>query len=269
MLIVGENLNATNKSVKEAIRNRDVSLIQKLASSQVDAGADYVDINAGVGRGSSQEEIADMIWLIDAVQAIVDKPLAIDSSDPEVIQAGLKRYKGDAPIINSITGEEGKIETLAPLVAERNAKLIALAMDEKGIPSEVGGRVEICDKILDKLSQYSISPENLFFDPLVLPIGAGITPEITTLKTLEQVKSRYPEVKTILGLSNISHGLPSRSLINRGFLLMAMYAGLDSVILNPLDGKLIGQIKLGNMLLGKDPLCKDYLKAYRKGLIKE
>jgi 5-methyltetrahydrofolate--homocysteine methyltransferase len=139
-------------------------------------------------------------------------------------------------------------------------------MDESGIPSRVRERVGACGRILEGLSRYNIPAEKIYFDPLVLPIGVDTTQGQVTLRTLEQIKARYPEAKTVVGLSNISFGLPQRPVINDAFLLMLMQAGLDSVIVNPLHNSTIGSIKLGEMLLGKDAHCKEYLKAYRREL---
>lgn len=268
MLIIGEKINASGRRVREAIRKRDKPFLQRVATEQVAAGADYLDVNAGMGQGSEQEA-EDMEWLIAVVQEVMDKPLAIDSADPRVIEAGLRRYRGPSVIINSINAEDEKLKALLPLVAEHRAQVIALAMDERGIPSEVEGRIKACARILERASSYRIPQERIFFDPLALPIAVDTREGMITLKTLEQIKSRYPEAKTTLGLSNVSYGLPLRGVINRALLLMALYMGLDSVIMDPLDSKLMAYIKGAEVILGQDPFCKEYLKSYRKGILVE
>jgi 5-methyltetrahydrofolate--homocysteine methyltransferase len=268
MLIIAERVNASNKLVAQALRERDVAFFRKLVSDQAAAGADYLDVNAGRGTGATEQECADMEWLIKTIREVTAKPLVIDSADPKVIETGLKKCIDHTPIVNSINAESKKLEALAPLVAEYDAEVIVLAMDEGGIPSEVEGRLRACDKVVEKLNQYSPPPRPLF-DPLVLPIGVGTEQGMVTLKTLEQLKLRYPEARTTLGLSNISHGLPLRGIINRAFLLMAIYAGLDSVIMDVLDKKLLSFIKVGEMLVSRDPFCKEYLTAYRKGTLRE
>jgi 5-methyltetrahydrofolate--homocysteine methyltransferase len=263
MLIIGENINASSKRVAEAIRTRNGSFLQELASAQ--AAADYLDVNVGGGEGSTKQEIEDMKWLTDAICEVTDRPLVVDSANPEVIEAGLKQGKTRVAMINSVNAEKVRLEAIGPLVAEYRVDVIALVMDDNGIPSRVEERIAASDRILDSLSRYSIPAERIYFDPLVLPIGVDTTQGRVTLETLKQIKARYSEAKTVVGLSNISYGLPQRPMINDAFLLMLIYAGLDSVIVNPLHNSTIGSIKLGEMLLGCDAHCKEYLKAYRKG----
>jgi 5-methyltetrahydrofolate--homocysteine methyltransferase len=232
----------------------------------VQVTADYLDVNVGRGEGSTDQEIEDMEWLVDIVCEATDKPIVVDSANPEVIKAGLKRGKTRVAMINSVNAEEARLEAIGPLAARYQVDVIALVMDDSGIPSRVEGRIGACDRILGGLSRYNIPPERIYFDPLVLPIGVDTAQGQVTLETVRQIKTKYPEAKTVVGLSNISYGLPQRPIINDAFLLMLMHAGLDSVIVNPLHGSTMGSIKLGEMLLGKDARCKEYLKAYRKGL---
>jgi len=267
MLVIGENINASNKSVAEAIAKRDEESLVNLAEAQALAGADFIDVNAGAGYGSLREATAAIRWLVGIIQAAVDRPLTIDSDDPEVIKAALEEYRGERVIINSVTAEPARLESIAPMVAERQASVVALAMGTGGIPAHVEERLGACDQIMEHLSGLGIKPEQVLFDPLVLPIAVDTHQGLVTLKTIEQVKSRYPEAKVVMGLSNISYGLPKRKLVNRAFLLMAAYAGLDAVIIDPLDNKAMSLIKVADMLMGKDASCRAYLKAHRKGSI--
>jgi len=268
MLIIGEKINATSKRVAEAIRHRDTALLQEMACQQVEAGAHYLDVNAGRGQGTAQE-VEDLKWVIDTVGAATDVPLSIDSSDPEAIKAALAHYRGHAAIINSVNAEEERLTVLLPLTLEHQADVIALAMDDSGVPSEVEGRLRACDRILERAVTYGIPLERILLDPLVLPLSVDTDQGMVTLRTLEQIKSRYPQAKTTLGLSNASYGLPMRGVINRALLLIAMYLGLDSVILDPLDTKLMAHIKAAQVVLGRDTFCKNYLKDYRKGRLME
>ena len=265
MLIIGENINATSKSVAEAIRVHDSAFIQKLISAQ--EAADYLDLNVGRGGVSNEQEIEDMKWLIDIACTATNKSLVVDSADPKVIEAGLEQGKDRIAMVNSVNAEKARLKAIGPLIAKYQVDIIALAMGDSGIPPRVGGRIEACDKIVQALSRYSIPLEKIYFDPLVLPIGVDNTQGQVTLETIEQIKIKYPQAKTVVGLSNISYGLPQRKLVNQAFLLMLMYAGLDSVIMNPQHKIIIGGVKLGQMLLGKDAHCKGYLKAYRGGLL--
>jgi len=267
MLVIGENINASNRSVAKAIASRDREFLQRLARAQVAAGADFIDVNSGVGSGSPGYESATMEWLVEVVQEATDRPLVIDSDSPGVIEAALGKYRGERLIINSVTAEPEKLVSIGSLAAERQAWLVALAMGTNGIPSSVEGRLAACEQIMAQLTQLGLEAEQIFFDPLILPIAVDSAQGIVTLKTLEQIKSRYPGAKTVLGLSNISYGLPYRRLVNRAFLLMAAYAGLDAVLLDPLDAKMMSFIKVADMLTGKEPSCRGYIRAHRKGIL--
>lgn len=269
MLVVGEAINATNKSVGQAIAQRDKEFLQNLARDQAAAGADYIDVNAGVGNGSLEEAAAAMEWLVDIVQEATDKPLAIDSDSPEILKIALDKYRGNNLLINSINAEPDRLIPIATLAAERHASLVALAMGPKGIPDNVNDRLAACDMIMQQVVRLGVKADQVFFDPLVLPISVDPNQGMITLNTLREIKAHYPTAKTIMGLSNISYGLPGRGLINRAFLLMAAQVGLDSAILNPLDTKAMTFIKVANMLTGNDPFCKTYIKAYRKGTLTE
>jgi 5-methyltetrahydrofolate--homocysteine methyltransferase len=267
MLVIGENINASNRSVAEAIAGRDREFLENLARAEAAAGADFIDVNAGAGQGSLEKETATMEWLVEIVQGVTDKPLAIDSESPSVIEAALHKYHGERVLINSVTAESERLASVGSLAAERKAWLVALAMGTNGIPDNVEERLAACELIMTHLGRLGLEEEQVFFDPLVLPISVDSGQGIVTLKTIEQIKSRYPGARTVIGLSNISYGLPNRKLANRAFLVMAAYAGLDAVILDPLDAKTISFIKVANMLTGRDTLCKDYIRAYRKGML--
>ncbi len=268
MLIIGERINATTKRVAEAIGNRDAPFLQGLARQQVDAGAHYLDVNAGRGHGSEQEA-EDLKWAVTTIKAATDVPLAIDSSDTLAIKAALAHYSGKAAIINSVNAEESKLAALLPLAREHQADVIALAMDDSGVPKDVEGRLRACDRILERAAAYGVPRERIYLDPLALPLSVDTEQGVVTLRTLEQIRTRYPQAKTTLGLSNISYGLPLRGVINRALLLMAMYMGLDSVILDPLDAKLMACIRAAEVVLGKDPFCRGYLTDYRKGKLQD
>lgn len=268
MLIIGEKINATNKGIAEAISQKDVPFLQEIARQQVAAGADYLDVNAGTGQGMEQE-VEDIKWAIEAVQAVTDVPLSIDSSDSQVIEAALADYQGEATIINSVNAEDKKLTAILPLALKHQANVIALAMDDNGVPIDVQGRLKACEYVLERAAACGLPLERVFLDPLVLPLSVDTNQGMVTLKALEQIKTLYPQVKTTLGLSNISYGLPLRGTINGTLLLMAMQLGLDSVILDPLDAKLMAHLKAAQLVLGEDQFCREYLNDYRKGKIKE
>ncbi|MBA7715590.1 5-methyltetrahydrofolate:corrinoid/iron-sulfur protein co-methyltransferase [subsurface metagenome] len=266
MIVIGERINASNKTVGEAIAKRDSAFIARLATAQTESGADFIDVNAG-GQQEHTQGKASMKWLVDTVQAVTDKPLAIDSDRPEIIEAALQTYRGEEMFINSVTAEPAKLATIGPLAAEHQAWLVALAMGTDGIPDNVEQRLEACEKIATHLTQMGVKMEQIFFDPLVLPIAVDSSQGLVTLKTIEEIKSRYPDARTVVGLSNISYGLPNRKLVNRAFLLMAVHAGLDAAILDPLDIKMMSMVKVADMLTGKDVSCRTYIRAHRRGII--
>jgi len=267
MLVIGENINASNNQVAEAIAKRDEEFLVNLAKSETLAGADFIDVNAGSGHGSLQEATADIKWLVGIIQATIEQPLSIDSDSPDVIKAALKEYRSEKLIINSVTAEPARLKSIGPLVAERRAWVIALAMGTDGIPARVEERLNACERIMSYLTGLGIGAEQVLFDPLVLPIAVDTHQGLVTLKTIEQIKSRYPDARVVMGLSNISYGLPKRKLVNRAFLLMAAYAGLDAAIVDPLDSKAMSLIKVADMLVENDPSCRAYLRAHRKGNI--
>jgi len=267
MLVIGENINATNRSIAKAIIGRDAEFLTNLAKTQADAGADFIDVNVGTGQQNQEQQAASMEWLVDVVQEATDKPLAIDSDVPRVIEAALRKYQGKKIIINSVTAEPARLESIGPLAAEHQAWLVALAMGAEGIPDSAEQRLAACETIMTNLTQLGVPPEQVLFDPLVLPIAVDSSQGLVTLEALKQIKARFPTARTVMGLSNISFGLPNRALINRAFLLMAAYAGLDAVIINPLDAKAMSLIKVADTLTGKDPMCRNYTRAHRRGII--
>jgi len=267
MLVIGENINASNRSVAEAIARRDREFVANLARAEAAAGADFIDINSSMRNGSPEDEAVTMEWLVEVVQGATDKPIAIDSEVTSLIEAGLGKYNGKRLIINSVTAEPERLASIGSLAAEHHAWLVALAMGTDGIPTSVEGRLAACEQIMAYLTRLGLEAGQIFFDPLILPIAVDSAQGVVTLKALEQIKSRYPGVNTVLGLSNISYGLPCRSLVNRAFLLMAAYAGLDAVILDPLDAKMMSLIKMADMLTGKDASCRGYIRAHQKGIL--
>jgi len=269
MLVIGENLNASNRSVGRAIGNQDREFIQDLAKKQDAAGADFIDVNVGLSPGSWETPERAIQWLVETVQSVTSKPLCVDSEIPSIISAGLSRYRGDRVMINSVNAEDARLKTIGTLAAERQACLIALAMGEGGIPKTLEERLAACEYIMKHAREMGIKEENVFFDPLVLPISVDTAQAMVTLKTIEGIKARFPSAKTAIGLSNISYGLPLRDMINRAFLMMAAAVGLDAAILNPLDSKMMSYIRTVRLLTGSDPGCRGYIKAFRTGALLE
>ena len=264
MLIIGEKINSSRKDIKEMVKNKNKEFIQELAQKQVEGGAQMLDLNIGTIRKGEPE---DMKWLVKTVQEAVDVPLCIDSPNHEAIEAGLEVYdwrKGKA-LINSVTAEREKMELIFPLVKKYKCSVVALTMDERGIPQDSKERFKIADELIRALINKGIPTEDIYIDPLTLPVSANIQNSNTVLETLKRIKDSHPEVKTIIGLSNISYGLPERRLLNQSFVVLAVAYGLDAVILDSIDQKIMALIKATNLLLGKDEFCGQYLKAFREG----
>lgn len=267
MLVIGEKINASNKSVGQAIADKNVEFLQNLAKAQAEAGADFIDANAGVGQDARDNSTAIMEWLIDILQQATDKPICIDSDDPAVVEAALGKYQGNSVMINSVNAEPDRLDSIGKLAANRNASLVALVMKEGGIPQTVEERMDAAETIMNHLTGLGVREEQVYFDPLVLPISVDQSQGLVTLNTIKAIKTRFPSAKTTMGLSNISYGLPNRGIINRSFMLMSMAVGLDSAILDPMDAKIMTLAKVGDLLVGKDSSCKKYIKAHRKGLL--
>lgn len=264
MLIIGEKLNGTLKKTAAAIAARDANFVQDLARRQVAAGANYIDVNAGTGAG---QEAADLAWLVETAQAAVEVPLCLDSPNPAALKAGLEHVR-QTPMINSISAEASRLDGIVPLVAERGSPVIALLLDDGGIPADVDKRLAIGRRILERTRQAGISDGQVYVDPLALAISTKTEGALIALETMRALRAEYPQVKFSIGLSNISFGLPGRSLVNQAFLAQLLAAGLDAAIINPLEQGLINMLYATEMILGRDRYCRRYTTAFRAGKVK-
>jgi cobalamin-dependent methionine synthase I len=269
MIFIGENINATRPSIRAMIQNRDEGAISGLAKRQADAGISFIDVNVGTGVGSQQEEVRSMEWAVEAVQSKVDIPLSIDSSDPAVLEAGLRKGNGIPSMINSTKAERESLEEIVPLASAYQCPLVALAMDESGVPKTVQDRLHACEKIAEACARWGVPMERVFFDPLVMPIGTDINQGLVALRTLSEIKKEFPGANTVMGISNISYGLPARHRLNAAFLHMAIYAGLDAAIVDPLEHDIMGEVRTAEVLVGKDRHCRRYTRALRERLMGE
>lgn len=264
MLIIGENINATRKTIARAIAGRDSAFITGLAGMLDSAGADYIDVNAGSGHSTSREKQDAMRWLVETIQAATCKPLVIDSDEAGVIEAAVDTYSGEHLMINSVTADEEKLNSIGRLASEKKAQLIALAMGEGGIPASTRERLDNCHKIMQALGRLGMEPGDVYFDPLVIPVSVDQGQARVTLDTIRAIKSEIPGARTVMGLSNISFGLPGRKLLNRAFLAMAAEAGLDAAILDPLDDRTMELARAADVLTGNDRWCRRYSRSYRQ-----
>jgi cobalamin-dependent methionine synthase I len=260
MIIVGELINASRKAVGEAISAQNAEAIKKLAVDQHEAGANYIDVNAGIFVG---QEAGYLQWLVKTVQGAVDAPCCIDSPDPKAIEKALSVHKGTA-MINSISLEKDRYNALLPVVAGTDLKVVALCMSDEGMPETTEDRVKIADQLINDLVKNNIPLDNIYVDPLVQPVSTKSTFGDEFLNAVDEIMTRFKGVHTICGLSNISYGLPLRQMLNQTFAVMAIARGLDALIINPLDSKMIQNLIAAETLAGRDDYCMNYLKAYRK-----
>jgi 5-methyltetrahydrofolate--homocysteine methyltransferase len=264
MIIIAEKINASRPGIKKIIESRDARTLGSLARKQVQAGANFIDINVGTGSGTGEDEIESMQWAVRVVAEAVEKPLCIDSADAAVLEAGLAAGDGRAALINSTKAEDRTLEAVVSLAHRYEAALVALAMDETGIPHTVEGRLAACHRIAESCKAHGVPFEKVYFDPLVIPVSIDATQGMTTLETLGAVKAAFPGARTTLGLSNVSFGLPARSILNAAFLHMALYTGLDAAIMDPLDEALMAAIRAGEALVGRDRHFRRYTRTYRR-----
>lgn len=256
--VIGERINPTGKKLlKEALKAGDLEYIENEAIQQVKAGAEILDINVGLPEIN---ELEVMRQAIKKVSAVVNVPLQIDSSDPAVIEAAVRYYNGK-PIINSVNGKKESMETVFPIAKKYGACVIALTLDEKGLPKDAAERLEIADRIIRTAEIYGIGRERILVDCLTLTVSAQQNAGRDTLEAIRQVKERYG-VKTTLGASNVSFGLPERKLLNRTFLAMALEAGLDAPITDPLVPEYMDTIRAFETLSCKDRESRDYISFY-------
>ncbi len=265
MEIIGEKINGTRKRVAQAIAERDVAFIQELARSQVEAGAAWLDVNAGT---HPQQEPEDLVWLVETIQAVVGVPLCLDSANPKALTAAMGSVN-QTPMINSINGEESRLAEILPLVAEHGCRVIALAMGGKKIPETVEGRFTVVEQIMAETRRCGLPDEKVYVDPLAMTLSTNVQSGQLFFETLRAVHAAYPQVHFTAGLSNISFGLPARSFINRAFLTLALAAGLNSAILDPLDRELRAALLAAELVLGRDRHCLNYTRAYRAGLFEK
>jgi 5-methyltetrahydrofolate--homocysteine methyltransferase len=265
MIIIGEKINGTRKLVAKAIAERDVSFIQDIARRQADGGVNWLDANAGV---SPDKEPDALIWLVQTVQSVTDVPLCLDSANPAALVAAIERVK-HTPMINSISGEQKRLQGILPLVSRHKCAVIALATDDNGIPKNVTDRLNIIRRLINETRQAGVPDGNVYVDPLAMALATNTQAGLIALDTIKSVHTEFPDVHIISGLSNISFGLPARTLINQAFLTLAMEAGMDSAILDPLDKGLRSALMATEVVLGRDRFCLNYSRAYRAGRLFE
>lgn len=264
MIIIGEKINGTRKQVAQAIKERDANFIKGLARLQFESGASYLDINAGT---LPQQEPEDMVWLVENVQeALPEAILCLDSANPVALKAGIEKA-AKPPMLNSLSGEKFRIDGVLPLACEFQTELIVLALDDNGIPKTSEGRLGIVRRLVEMTREGELPDEKLYVDPLVMAISTGTENGNITLETCRKILDEFPRVHLTCGLSNISFGMPLRSVLNQAFVVLLIQAGMDSAIINPEERELRGIIMATETVLGKDRHCLNFNRAFRAGRI--
>lgn len=263
--IVGERINPSGKKdLKEALKRGDLEFVLAKGVEQNEEGASILDVNLGIPE-INEAEI--MVKLVKGLQKVADLPLQIDSTDPEVIEAGLRAYNGKA-LVNSVNGEEKSLSSILPLVKKYGAAVIGLTLDERGIPKTAEERFEIAKRIMGRALSFGIKKEDIYIDCLTLTASSEQERVKETLKALRRVKEELG-LKTVLGVSNISFGLPERELINRSFLLMALEEGLDLPIMNTGDGEMMDAFRAFRVLAGYDRDSLEYINCYKDSRLRK
>lgn len=258
-VIIGERINPTGrKLLAEEMKAGDFSRVEADALAQVAAGAQVLDVNAGIPLADEPALLAQAIRL---VQSLTDVPLSIDSSVIEALEAGLEAYQGKA-LLNSVTGEEERLERILPLVKKHGAAVVAICNDDNGISSDINVRFEVARKIINRAADYGIPACDVVVDPLVMPVGAMADAAVQVLELIRRLRTEL-KVNTTCGASNVSFGLPNRQGLNPTFISMAIGAGMTSAITNPLEASLVQAVRGTDVLLNHDPQCANWIAAYR------
>ena len=259
-VMIGERINPTGrKLLSEEMSKGDFSRVEQDTLAQVAAGAQMLDVNAGIPLADEPKILADTIKL---VQSLTDVPLSIDSSIVAALQAGLEVYQGKA-LLNSVTGEEERLEEVLPLVKKYGCAVVAISNDETGISEDPDVRFEVAKKIVDRAKDYGIPSSDIVVDPLVMPIGALNSAGMQVIKLVRRLQDEL-KVNTTCGASNVSFGLPNRNGINSAFLTMAIASGLTSAITNPLHESVMQSVLGADVMMGNDPNCVRWIKRYRQ-----
>ena len=261
-VMIGERINPTGrKLLSEEMSKGDFSRVEQDTLAQVAAGAHMLDVNAGIPLADEPKILADTVKL---VQSLTDVPLSIDSSIVAALEAGLEVYQGKA-LLNSVTGEEERLESVLPLVKKYGCAVVAISNDETGISEDPDVRFEVAKKIVERAKDFGIPSSDIVVDPLVMPIGALNSAGMQVIRLVRRLQEEL-KVNTTCGASNVSFGLPNRNGINAAFLNMAIASGLTSAITNPLHDSVMQAVMGADVMMGNDPNCVRWIKRYRQPL---
>ena len=260
MIIIAERINASRKRIAQALEARDADRIADEARLQAQAGADFIDVNAA---SNPAKELDNLLWAVRVVQQATDKPLCLDSASPQALRAALELIEGDSVMLNSVTAEKAKMEAVLPIAAEFETGLVALTMDDVGLPSTANQRLDIAGRLVEAARKAGIGPQQLYVDPCIQPISTSPQQAMEVLAAVSRIMAAFPGVHTTCGLSNISFGLPQRGLVNRTYLGCLIMAGLDSAIIDPTAEGMVETALAADALAGRDEFCMNYIRRMR------
>jgi len=262
MIIIGEKINATRRSIAAAIEARDGDAILAVAAEQIAAGADYLDLNGG--DPDPAQEVENMKWLVELVQGAHDTPLCIDSANPDAIRAGLE-LAAAKPIVNSVSLEAERMEAFLPIVGEKDCMVVALCMSDEGMPTASGDRLERAGKLIEAITGVGRTIEDIIVDPCFLPVSAQPGSGADVCASIAAIKESWPTVHVGGGLSNASFGLPNRRLVNLAMVTSAVFAGMDAALIDPSSPMMVQMILAAEVVSGADEWCANYVTAFREG----
>lgn len=265
MIIVGEKINTSRRSIEEAVRKRDAAHIARVARDQAEAGAHFIDVNAGTFL---EQEADCLCWLVETVQGEIDLPLCLDSPSPRALSEAMRRHRGE-PMVNSISLEIDRFQALLPLITSQPCHVVALCMAQTSMPSTTQERVAVGSELIGRLTDAGVPLDRIYVDPLVQPVSVNTNMAVAALEAINVIMNDFPGVNTICGLSNVSFGLPERRVINRNFLALCISNGLSAAILDPTDVRLMSTLLAVEMLLGRDEYCEKFIDAYQNGRISD
>ena len=260
--VIAERINMTRKRIREEVRRRNRDFIVDEARKQTQAGATHIDVNAG---GDPSRELDDMKWLVEVVSAATDLPLCLDSANPAVLRAGLAICNREGAIINSITGEKERVDAILPLVREFKTRVVALTMDDSGMPEDLDGRVKITADLIDLCARAGVAADRIHFDHLIRPASTNPGQAFFVLEAVRETRRRHPDAHFAMGLSNISFGIPIRNNLNKAFFAMLIAAGADGAIIDPTEPGMMTTLYSARAVMGQDEYCMEYLTAHRQG----
>ena len=261
--VIGERINTTLKKVQSAVADRDADYIHGDVRKQTEAGADYIDVNAGARIGHEEE---DMKWLLDVVERATNLPLCLDSPDPNILEMAYAMVNR-RPMVNSISLEKDRFEPMLKFLKGKDCRIVALCIDDTGMPKTADDIISRARILVAELESIGFERDDIFIDPLVQPIGVDTGNGKMVMRAVRTIMNELQGVHTTGGLSNISYGLPQRKIINRCFLAMMVASGLDSALLDPLDRAVMEVALTADMIAGNDDYCMNFIKATRSGTI--